>query len=91
MSIDLSKVKYWVDNYGKAGLPDQRALEEFVICETREFIMPLQGQLLQISQGRVDEDLLRQILGGNRKAIYGSYEEWAKLMLLWLVPLIKAS
>jgi len=81
---DLDKVRYWVQNYGLGDFDDKKNCENFVICETHEIISPLMTQLHLITQGDLDEDLLDRIIGKKRPGKYGSYENWAKLMLGWI-------
>ena len=74
----------WVDAYGRAGVPDQRAVGDFLLCESAEAIRSLQAELIAISRGRYVADSLVVLLGANRREKYGSWEGWAKLMLQWL-------
>jgi len=76
--------KYWIDNYGSSGIPDQRAVQDFMDCETRELVDGLRNELVGLVQGAVTEEVLDQIVGQKRKGQYGSYVEWGKLMLLWM-------
>ena len=77
-------VKYWVQNYGMAGVEDKRAVETFVDCETDEKIKTFREQLLSISKGKYEERVLDAFVGKGRAKKHRSYDEWAKLMLLWL-------
>lgn len=88
---DISKISYWVENYGNAGLPDKRALEDFVLCETRELVNAFQLQLSQAADGNFPPDVIDRIIGGKRISVHGSAAEWARVMLLWLAPMIKGS
>lgn len=81
---DLSKIRYWVDQYGNAGIPDKQAVELFIDCETREMVSPLQAQLYAVAQGLCDEEQIERVAGKKRKVKHGSYVDWAKFMLLWI-------
>ncbi len=63
---------------------DKKALRCFREYESKERVRRLQSELLLIKQGKVTEKACTQVVGKKRLAKYGSYEEWAKLMLLWL-------
>lgn len=78
------KIKYWAQNYGRADCPDQRAVEDFLECESREFINTFRSQLYAVSQGKYEEDIMGELVGKKREAKHGTYEDWAKLMLLWI-------
>ena len=78
------QVTYWAKNYGAGGVPDQRAVQDFVECETTEVISTFRGELASIAQGKYDEATLDQLVGQKRKVLHNSYKEWAKLMLMWL-------
>lgn len=88
---DLGKIAYWVEHYGSAGLPDQRALEDFINCETREMISVFQLQLNQVAGRQVDQVHVERIIGAKRLAVHGSAADWARVMLLWLSPLVRGS
>jgi hypothetical protein len=75
---------YWKSNYANPGVLDQRAIQAYVDCETRERINSLRTQLHSISKGRYDDALFQKLFGPDRKQRHGSYQEWAKLMLRWL-------
>ena len=77
-------VKYWYDNYGYTGVDDKRSVETFLDCETREISQSLKNELIGISQGVYKKEALDIMLGQSRTARYGSYEEWAKYMLIWM-------
>ena len=80
----FDKVKYFIDIYGKAGLPEPQAIADFIECENREIVRPFQAQLLQIAKGECDEEHLIKICGMKRKVQYGSYQDWAKVVLALL-------
>jgi len=80
----FDKILAWIQNYGQGGIEDQKGAENCVICETDEFINPLRAQLHFISKGEFDEEALDRVIGVKRRLKYGSYENWAKLMIFWL-------
>ena len=82
MSFD--KVIFWCQNYGRADVEDKRAVKEFVDIESDETVKPFLVQLHTIAEGRYDEELLDKQIGIKRRAKYGTYAEWAKLMLRWI-------
>lgn len=78
------RTAYWVDNYGKSGIPDERAVQTFMDCETFEEVNSLRNELIAIADGKFKDEIMTIVLGNNRKVKYGSYDSWAKLMLLWM-------
>jgi len=81
---NYSRTHYWVQNYGLAGIPDQKAIENFIECETREQVNLLRYELELMAQGKFKQESLDHIVGANRRAKYASFDAWAKLMLLWI-------
>ena len=81
----FKQIKYWVDNYGSAGISDQKAVEVFIDCETTESIKMLQAELLSIARGNFEQDSLDKLVKAKRRVNHNTYQEWAKLMLLWIV------
>ena len=79
-----NEVYNWVKEYGHSGIPDQRAVGDFVACENDERIVRFKSQLHGISTGNYDIDLFDKLIGKNRRTRHGSYEAWAKMMLLWV-------
>ncbi len=79
-----NRVHYWVQNYGLSGIPDQKAVENFIECETREQVNLLRFELELMAQGNFRQESLDQIVGVKRRVRHESYEAWAKLMLLWI-------
>lgn len=79
-----TRIPYWIQNYGNAGIPEQKAVEVFMDCETREMINSFRSEIQGIAQGNFQEESLDKIVGTNRKIKFGSYQEWAKLVLLWI-------
>ena len=74
----------WVMEYGKAGNGDQRALEDFMTCEAREGVTSLKNELIAVSAGLFHEPTFDKIVGLDRKQKHGGFENWAKIMLLWM-------
>lgn len=85
------KVVQWTKDYGSSGLPDQRALQDFIECETDESIKALKNELIGISQGNYRDDIFDKLIGVNRRLRHSSYTEWSKLMLIWLATYNKKS
>lgn len=85
------KVVQWAKEYGSSGLPDQRALQDFIDCETDEAISGLKSELIGISQGNYRDEIFDKVVGVNRRLRHTSYGEWAKLMLMWLASYNKKS
>ncbi|RMG41581.1 MAG: hypothetical protein D6719_08330 [Candidatus Dadabacteria bacterium] len=83
-AANIEKIKYFIEHYGRSGVEDQRVVEEFFECETAEMVNPLKAQLMQVAQGGIENRILDQIIGKKRQLKHGSYEKWAKLMLLWM-------
>jgi len=79
-----SEIHYWLSTYCNVGSSDQRAVETFVDCETRERVHSLRTQLYAVSQGKYDEEEFIRQLGRERKNRYGSFQGWAKIMLQWI-------
>ena len=77
-------LKLWVEEYGRAGIPDQRAVEDFLECETHEAIRGLQSELQAVQSGYYVEDTMNLLVGTNRVVRHGTYEEWAGMMLKWI-------
>lgn len=81
---DYKRLRMWVDEYASAGIPDQKALEVFIECETDETIRLFRNEIMSVSKGNFNEETMDRILGKGRKAKHKTYEEWAQLALLWL-------
>ena len=79
-----NKVRQWCQDYGRPDVSDQHGAKDFIECETKESIRSLQVELIAMADGRFDEKRLDNILGARRRVKYGSYVEWAKMMLRWL-------
>ena len=83
-ALEFDRISYFVQNYGHPEVDEQRAVENFIICESPEVLPALIAQLHRIVKGNCNEEVIDQVAGKRRKVKYGSYENWAKLMLLWI-------
>ena len=79
-----TKVREWVQAYGRPDVPDDRGVQDFMLCESLEHVRGLQAELVAMADGRFEEKVLDDVLGMRRKGRYGSYTAWAKLMLQWI-------
>jgi hypothetical protein len=82
--IMLVKVPLWIKEYGTGGRPDIDCMKDFLTCETGEAIRGLQAELLAVKNGRAEEKILDKVVGPGRKIKFGSYQQWAQYMLLWI-------
>lgn len=78
------QIPFFIQNYGKTGNPDQRNLIDFMECETTEAIRSLQNELIGITHGNYVPEVMDKLIGLDRRTKHNSYEEWARLMLLWI-------
>ena len=78
------RVKYYIDSYGVSGTDDQRAVQTYMDCENREMIESLRTEMIGMSHSKFKPDTLDKIVGKSRIVKYGSYEQWAKYMLMWM-------
>lgn len=78
------RVPLWVRDYGSGGIGDQRAVQDFMECETGESVRALQAELIGIGNGRYSQDQLDKTVGIKRREKHGSYDSWAKAMLVWI-------
>ena len=78
------KLKFFVEHYGSAGATDQRAVETFLDCEPAESCRSLQNELRAVTLGKLEQRALDLTVGIKRRKLHGSYEEWARHMLLWI-------
>ncbi|MCO6432586.1 MAG: hypothetical protein J5J00_17170 [Deltaproteobacteria bacterium] len=83
-SPSYPKVKQWVSEYGNSGAEDRRAVSDFVTIEPAETVASLRNELASIAKGMYDDRLMSQVVGAKRKDRHGSYQEWARLMLMWM-------
>ena len=81
---DYPNLRRWINEYGRSDVEDKRAAEEFAEVESYEAISSLRTELTAVSQGNYDEQIFDQIVRRSRAVKYGSYADWARLMLLWL-------
>ena len=79
------KVREWIQAYGRPDVTDDRGVQDFMLCETLEEVRSLQVELVAMAEGRFDEKILDDVIGMRRKGRYGSYNQWAKLMLQWIL------
>jgi len=80
----FKNITYWIQTYGMSGAPDRKSVEDFMECETDEAVNGLRAELYTVSQGKFDKDYLDQIVGLKRSVKHGTYEEWARIMVLWM-------
>jgi hypothetical protein len=80
-----SRVSQWIKEYGVPGSDERRAAVGFLEIEAHETISSLRGELIALSNGRFEEATMDKIVGKARKLKYGSYEEWARSLLRWMV------
>jgi hypothetical protein len=78
------QVNYWLQMYGNSGIPDQRAVETYIDCETSEAVQSLRNELIGISRGNYQDAPFDVSVGVKRRVRHGTYQEWARLMLLWM-------
>jgi len=84
MLANYKEIAYWKQSYGRAGLPDKKAVAVFLDCESDERVNSFKAQLHSISKGGHDEKHLLPLLGADRKVRHGTFERWAQLMLIWV-------
>lgn len=70
--------------YGSAGVSDQRAVQDFMECETSETVRSLQSELSAIMSGKFSIEVFDKTVGVKRRLMHNSYQEWARSMLLWI-------
>lgn len=78
-----SAIKYYYEIYAQ-GTDDKRAVENYCVCESDEMVRSFRGVLMGIANGDFNSETLNSLLGRDRVVKYGSYDEWAKLMLRWM-------
>jgi hypothetical protein len=83
--IFYKQISYFVNNYGKTGNPDQRNVTDFMECEGPEAVRSLQAELIGVTKGNYAMEAFDKLVGIARREKHGSYEDWAKAMLLWIV------
>jgi hypothetical protein len=82
--VIYTRIPVWVRDYGSSGAPDNKAVIDFMICETAEIVRGLQSELIAVSKGNYADEQFDKTVGAKRRVKYGSYQEWAKMMLLWI-------
>ena len=83
-SRPFPKLKQWVEQYAPPGVEDMRAVLVFMDCENREVQEALRNELRAVASGQYRTDILDKSVGHGRCLKHGSFEAWAKLMLLWM-------
>ena len=78
------RIKAWCDVYGKSDADDKRAVEDFMTCEANEAVASLRAELVAVTRGIFDDRTFDAIVGQKRRLKYGTYDAWAKIMLLWM-------
>ncbi len=78
------KVTQFLREYSGSDPDDRRSALNFREIEAAEALASLRNELRMISTGNFNEQVIDQIVGRDRKLRYGSYQEWAKLILVWL-------
>lgn len=81
---DYKTLRYWGKQYARSEQPDQKGALEFALVEPDQLLKSFKSDLHAVSKGRYDDRVLDNIVGVKRKVRYGGYQEWARLMLLWL-------
>ena len=77
-------LRYYLESYGVPGTTDDRAVRVYAEVEAYQAVQSLRAELIAIKEGRYSEDAMNALLGKKRAVKYGSYEDWARLMLMWL-------
>ena len=84
-SPQYKNLVYWAKNYAAGGsMPDKKAVEVFMECETTELVVALRAELIGITKGNFREDYMDANVGRGRAMKHGTYQAWAKIMLLWM-------
>lgn len=84
--IFIPTIEFFRKRYAAGtGDTDQRDLGVFKSYETKERFRQLQAELLWVKDGLVDEVVCDKVVGKTRKSRYQSYQNWARLMMLWAV------
>ena len=80
----FKSVTYWYKTYANPGITDQRAVETFMDCESAEAANGLRAELRAIATGNYTEQALDVALGASRRVRHKTYDEWARMMLIWM-------
>ena len=83
-SYGFPALRAFIQGYARSDVPDQRAIQDFLECETGEVVRPLQAELMLVAAGNFDKEIFDKAIGVKRRARHESYENWAKLMLQWI-------
>jgi len=78
------QLRYFIKQYAPPGVSDQRAAQSFVDVEPDYLLKSLKSELYGVSKGKYDEESMGKIVGIPRKLRHGSYDEWARLILVWM-------
>ena len=81
----IPTIKYYRDMYAPASdANDQKGVAAFKMFESMEKVRRLQRELEYVKGGKVSNTVLDKTLGKQRMSRYQDYENWARLMLLWI-------
>lgn len=80
----LKNIKVFITHYAVSGVEDSRAVKDFKICESDEAVASLRSELQAVANSIAPAQTLDNIVGKNRALQHGTYEKWAKAMLMWL-------
>ncbi len=79
---NYKQLRYFVQQYGRIDVPDHRAIWDYVELETDEMVRTFRSELRAVSKKNYDEEVMHNILGKRRMVKHGSYDEWARQLLL---------
>jgi hypothetical protein len=85
------RIKEFISVYAYGVGDDQRSAQTYCDCESDEAIDTLRKELSAVSGGNFNSDIFDLLVGKNRVAKHGSYENWAKVCLLWIAQYNKKS
>ncbi len=81
----LPIIQYYNKMYAVSlGGNDQKAVHVFKNYEPQEKLRRLQSELVAVKNGKASEKACDITIGKKRAVKFQSYDNWAKLMLLWL-------
>jgi len=78
------RIKEFVSVYANGSGDDQRSAQSFCDCEANETIESLRSELISVSSGNFNPNTFDLLVGKGRIGKYGSYDNWAKLVLQWI-------
>ena len=83
--VQIPTVQYFIKTYDNSfsGIL-KSAAENFKRYESSEKYRRLQNELQAVAKDQVNENLCNQVMQIKRKQKYGSYANWAKILLLHL-------